>query len=574
MLTFIAQSALVIGALIVLAPPLGIYLHDTFEGRPTFATRILGPIERLIYRLCRIDPGHETAWGSYAFSLIAFNVVGIVILYLLARLQGVLPLNPAHVAGQPALLAFNAAVSFVTNTNWQAYAGETGVSQLTQMVGLTWQNFVSAACGLAVAIVLIRSITRSRSRVIGNVWADVTRGVVYVLLPLSVIVSLVFVSQGVVQTLGADATVMTLEGATQTIARGPVASQEAIKMIGTNGGGFFNANSAHPFENPTAVTNLLQIVLMLLIPAGLTLAFGRYAGNSRQGWAIFSAMLLLFVLSLSGMYAAEQSGNPLLTRSGADQTASAAQAGGNMEGKEVRFASAGSALFGTATTSASCGAVNAMHDSMTPLGGGLALLNILLGEVIFGGVGVGLAGMLLFALLAVFIAGLMVGRTPEYAGKKIESREIQLALLAILVVSGVILLGSGVASVTPAALAARLNDGPHGLTELLYAFASAGGNNGSAFAGLNASGPFFTIGTSLAMLAGRFFFIIPVLGIAGSLAQKQSVPASSGTFPTDSGMFVGLLVGTVLIVGALTFFPALALGPIVEHFIMAAGAAL
>jgi K+-transporting ATPase ATPase A chain len=574
MLSFIVQSALVIGALVVLAPPLGIYLADTFEGRPTFATRVLGPLERLIYRVCRIDPAHETDWGTYAVSLISFNVIGVVILYLIARLQGVLPMNPSHAVGQSALLAFNTAVSFVTNTNWQAYAGETGASQLTQMIGLTWQNFVSAACGLAVAIALIRGITRSKSRVIGNVWADITRGVVYVFLPLSVVFALFFVSQGVVQTLGADIAVTTVEGISQTIARGPIASQEAIKMLGTNGGGYFNANSAHPFENPTAVTSLLQVILLLLIPAALTQTFGRYAGNARQGWAIFSAMLLLFVLSLAGMYAAEQSGNPLLTRAGADQAASALQGGGNMEGKEVRFGTAGSALFGTATTAASCGAVNAMHDSMTPLGGGLAMLNILLGEVIFGGVGVGLAGMLLFALLAVFIAGLMVGRTPEYAGKKVEAREIQLSILAILVVSGVILLGAGIASVTPAALAARLNVGPHGLSELLYAFASAGGNNGSAFAGLNASGSFFTIGTSLAMLIGRFFFIIPVLGIAGSLAQKQSVPASAGTFPTDSGMFVGLLVGTVLIVGALTFFPALALGPIVEHFLMLAGKVL
>lgn len=574
MLTFVFQSALVIGAITVLAPPLGRYIADVFEGRPTFASRVLGPVERAIYRLCRIDPTHETDWRTYAVSLIAFNVIGVVILYLLARLQGVLPMNPSHVAGQSALLAFNTAVSFVANTNWQAYAGETGASQLTQMIGLTWQNFVSAACGISVAIALIRGITRSKSAVIGNVWADITRAVVYVLLPISIIASLFFVSQGVVQSFSADASVTTVEGVTQTIPRGPVASQESIKMLGTNGGGYFNANSSHPFENPTALTNLLQIVLILLIPAALTQTFGRYAGNAKQGWAIFSAMLLLFVLSLAGMYAAEQSGNPVLTNAGANQAATAQQSGGNMEGKEVRFGTAGSALFGTATTAASCGAVNAMHDSMTPLGGGLALLNILLGEVVFGGVGVGLAGMLLFALMAVFIAGLMVGRTPEYAGKKIEAREIQLAILAILVVSGAILLGSGIASVTPAALAARLNTGPHGLSELLYAFASAGGNNGSAFAGIDASGAFFTIGTSVAMLIGRFFFIIPVLGIAGSLARKQSVPASAGTFPTDRGLFVGLLVGTVIIVGALTFFPALALGPIVEHFLMMAGSVL
>jgi len=574
MLSFIIQSALVVGAITVLARPLGVYLADTYEGRPTFASRVLGPVERFIYRLCRIDPSHEMEWGAYAVSFIAFNVVGIVVLYALARLQGFLPLNPAHVAGQSALLAFNTAVSFVTNTNWQAYSGETGASQLTQMVGLTWQNFVSAACGMSVAVALIRGITRSKSRFIGNVWADITRSLVYVLIPLSILAALFFVSQGVVQTLGADTTVTTLEGASQTIVRGPVASQEAIKMLGTNGGGYFNANSAHPFENPTPLTNIVQVILILLIPAALTQTFGKYAGNSRQGWAIFSAMLLLFTLSLAGMYAAEQSGTPLLARAGADQAASAVQSGGNMEGKEVRFGIGGSALFGTATTAASCGAVNSTHDSYTPLGGGLALLNILLGEVIFGGVGVGLAGMLIFALLAVFIAGLMVGRTPEYAGKKIESREIQLAILAILVVSGAILLGSGIASITPSALAARLNGGPHGLSELLYAFASAGGNNGSAFAGLNATGPFFTIGTSLVILAGRFFFIIPVLGIAGSLAQKQSVPASAGTFPTDRGLFVGLLVGTVLIVGALTFFPALALGPIVEHFLMLAGSVL
>ncbi len=570
MVTFVFQSALLLAVLTLASRPLGRYLADVFEGRATFLSRLLGPVERLVYRLCDIDPDRDMSWWSYAGSLIAFNMIGVIVLYALLRLQGVLPLNPSHVQGQPALLAFNTAVSFVTNTNWQAYAGETGVSQLTQMVGLTWQNFVSAASGIAVAVALVRGLTRNRAHGIGNVWADMARAVVYVLLPLSLVSAVFFASQGVVQTLGGPVRATTVEGVTQTIERGPVASQEAIKLLGTNGGGYFNANSAHPFENPTPFTNFIEVLLILLIPAALTHMFGRYAGNARQGWAIFSAMAVLFVLGLAGMYAAEQAGNPVLSAAGASQVASATQSGGNMEGKEVRFGTAGSALFGTATTAASCGAVNSSHDSLTPLGGGIAMLNIMLGEVIFGGVGVGFAGMALFALLAVFIAGLMVGRTPEYAGKKIEAREIQLAILAVLVVSGSILLGAGIAAVTPAALAARLNAGPHGLSELLYAFASAGGNNGSAFAGLDAARPFFTIGTSLAILAGRFFFIIPVLGIAGSLASKPSVPASAGTFPTDSGLFVGLLVGTVLIVGALTFFPALALGPVVEHFLMLA----
>lgn len=570
MLSFVALCAVVLGTVALLVRPLGGYLTAVYSGERPARSRIIAPLERAVYRLCRIDTRHEMNWSGYASALIIFNAVGGAVLYALLRLQGHLPLDPVGVAGQDALTAFNTAVSFVTNTNWQSYAGEHGVTPLVQMAGLTWQNFASAATGMAVAAALARGFARKKTREIGNAWVDVTRGMLYVLLPISIVLALVFVSQGVVQSLAGPVSVTTLEGAAQSIPLGPVASQEAIKVLGTNGGGYFNANSAHPFENPTPLTNVIQIVAMLAIPAALTNMFGRMVGDARQGWALFAAMLLLFCASLSGIYLAERAGNPILEKAGAAQQADTAESS-NMEGKEVRFGTGGSALYAASTTAVSCGAVVASHDSLTPIAGGLALLNIMLGEVVFGGAGVGLAGMVLFALLAVFIAGLMVGRTPEYLGKKIESREIQLTILALLAVSGTILIGAGAGAITPSALEALGNSGPHGLSEILYAFSSGAGNNGSAFAGLNAAAPFYRIGIGICMLIGRYLFIIPVLGIAGSFAQKRTAEESAGTFPTHGALFVGLLIGCVLIVGALTFFPALTLGPLLEHFLMHTG---
>lgn len=571
MIRFAALSIAVLGVVTLLTRPFGGYLAAVYSGERSRRSRVIAPVERSIYRLCRIDPAHEMNWVGYVSALIILNAAGGAILYALVRLQAYLPLNPTGAANQNALVAFNTAVSFVTNTNWQAYAGESSASVLTQMVGLTWQNFLSAATGIAVAVALARGLSRQKTRELGNAWVDVTRSLLYVLLPLSVALALVFASQGVIQDLGSPTVVETLEGGTQTIPAGPVASQEAIKILGTNGGGYFNANSAHPFENPTPVTNALQVIAMLAIPAALTNMFGRFVGDQRQGWALFAAMLVLFCLSLTGIYLAERAGNPILEQAGAAQNSFATTDGGNMEGKEVRFGVGGSALYATSTTAVSCGAVVNSHDSLTPLAGGLAMLNIMLGEVVFGGVGVGLAGMFLFALLAIFIAGLMVGRTPEYLGKKIETREIQLTILAMLAISATILVGAGAGAVTPSALEALGNAGPHGLTELLYAFSSGAGNNGSAFGGIDAASPFFTVGIGLAMLIGRYLFIMPVLGIAGSFARKRTAEVSAGTFPTHGALFVGLLVGTVLIVGALTFFPALSLGPVLEHFLMQAG---
>jgi K+-transporting ATPase ATPase A chain len=494
-----------------------------------------------------------------------------LILYLLQRLQGVLPFNPmgfstAHApSGATAMtpdLAFNTAVSFTTNTNWQNYSGESTLSYFVQMAGLTMHNFTSAAAGMAVAVALIRGFARQQATAIGNFWADLVRATVYVLLPLSVIVALFFCSQGVIQNLHPYTTAVTLEGATQTIAQGPVASQEAIKMLGTNGGGFFNANSAHPFENPTPLTNFVQMLLIFLIPAGLTYTFGQMAGDTRQGWALFAAMSLLFLAGVFVVYAAESSGNPILTKYGLSP--------GNMEGKEVRFGIAASSLFVTATTDASCGAVNAMHDSLTPIGGLVPMFNMQVGEVIFGGVGAGLYGMLLFAILAVFIAGLMVGRTPEYLGKKIEGKEVKMAMVALIATSAAVLLLSGVAT-AGAGLGALGNSGPHGFGEILYAFSSSVANNGSAFGGLSGNTPWYNMALGLAMLVGRFLIIIPMLAAAGSLAAKKKIPVTSGTLPTHGALFVGLLIGTVVIVGALTFFPALSLSPIVEHLLMQAG---
>lgn len=557
--------------LVAVSYPLGLYMARVFTGGRTWLTPVLAPVERFVYRVAGVDPDTEMPWTVYAASLLLFNFACFTILYLLLRLQGVLPLNPTHAAGMAPAIAFNTAVSFVTNTNWQAYAGETGVSHLIQMAGFTWQNFISAATGIAVALAFIRGLTRKESRTVGNFWVDLTRSWLYVMLPICVVLALVYVSQGAVQTLAGSVDAKTVEGVTQAIHLGPVASQEAIKLLGTNGGGFFSANSAHPFENPTPLTDFLQILSVLAIPAGLTFAFGKMAGNIRQGIAVFAAMLILFTASVTVMYSFERAGNPNLTVSGADQVASATQAGGNTEGKEVRFGIESSALYASVTTAASNGAVDGSLSSMTPLSGGMAMLNIALGEVVFGGAGAGLYGMLIFALLAVFIAGLMVGRTPEFLGKKIGPKEMKLAMFAVLALEAGVLVGSAVGVSTPAGLAGRLNFGPHGLTEIMYAFTSGVGNNGSAFAGIDASSAFYATAIGIAMLVGRYLFMLPVLAIAGSMGAKKQVPPSAGTFPTDSPLFVGLLVGVVLIVGALTFFPAYALGPVLEHFLMHAG---
>jgi K+-transporting ATPase ATPase A chain len=557
--------------LLGIAYPLGLYMAKVFSGEKTWLTPVLAPVERLVYRAAGIDPSNEMPWTVYAISLLLFNFACFTILYLLLRFQGLLPLNPTHAVGMTPSVAFNTAVSFVTNTNWQAYAGETGASHLIQMAGFTWQNFISAGTGISVAIALIRGLTRKEVRAIGNFWVDLTRAWLYVLVPVCIVLALAYVSQGVPQTLAGPVSATGVQGAAQSISVGPVASQEAIKGFGTNGGGFFNANSAHPFENPTPFSDFLQVLSVLAIPAGLTFAFGKMAGNMKQGVVVFAAMALLFAVSVGVMYGFEQAGNPNLTRAGADQTASATQVGGNAEGKEVRFGIEASALYGSVTTVASNGAVNGSMSSMTPLSGGMAMLNIALGEVVFGGVGAGLYGMLVFAILAVFIAGLMVGRTPEFLGKKIGPKEMKLAMFAVLALEAGILVLSAIAVVTPAGLAGRLSAGPHGLTEILYAFTSGVGNNGSAFAGLNAASLFYATTVGIGMLVGRYLFIIPVLAIAGSMGAKKQVPPSAGTFPTDTPLFTGLLVGVVVIVGALTFFPAYALGPILEQLLMAAG---
>ncbi|HEY5473592.1 MAG TPA: potassium-transporting ATPase subunit KdpA, partial [Candidatus Limnocylindrales bacterium] len=559
--------------LLAIAYPLGLYMARVFSGQRTWLTPVVAPVERLVCRLAGIDPDNEMPWTVYAISLLLFNFACFTILYLMLRFQGMLPLNPTQAVGMSPEIAFNTAVSFVSNTNWQAYAGETstGASHLIQMAGLTWQNFVSAGTGIAVAVALIRGLTRKEVRAVGNFWVDLTRAWLYVLLPIGIVLALVYVSQGVPQTLAANATATTVQGATQTISMGPVASQEAIKELGTNGGGFFNANSAHPFENPTPFSDWLQVLSILCIPAGLTFTFGKMAGNMKQGAVVFAAMALLFATSVAVMYGFEQAGNPNLAKVGADQVASTTQAGGNTEGKEVRFGIESSALYGSVTTVASNGAVNGSMSSMTPLSGGMAMLNIALGEVVFGGVGAGLYGMLIFAIIAVFIAGLMVGRTPEFLGKKIGPKEMKLAMFAVLALEAGILVLSAIAVVSPAGLAGRLSAGPHGLTEIMYAYTSGVGNNGSAFAGLSAGSLFYATTVGIAMLVGRYLFIIPVLAIAGSMGAKKQVPPSAGTFPTDTPLFTGLLVGVVVIVGALTFFPAYALGPILEQLLMHAG---
>jgi K+-transporting ATPase ATPase A chain len=559
------QIAVFLLAVAALTPPLGRYLFRVFEGRDKPLPRVFGPAERLLYRLSGVDPAKEHTWQGYSVALLVFSALGMLATYALQRWQHLLPLNPQKLGAVAPDLAFNTAASFTTNTNWQNYSGESAMSYLTQMAGLAWHNFTSAAAGIGVALALARGLTRRGGpdgpRTVGNFWADVIRSIVYVLLPASAIVALFFVSQGVIQNLSAYREVATVEGAKQLIAMGPVASQEAIKMLGTNGGGFFNANSAHPFENPTPLTSFVQLLLIFAIPAALTWTYGRMAHSQRQGWALFAAMAFLFLAGVAVAYPAEAGPNPALSGLAVDHSA------GNMEGKEVRFGVGGSALFATVTTDASCGAVNAMHDSFTPIGGLVPLVNIQLGEVIFGGVGAGLYGMLVMVILTVFIAGLMVGRTPEYLGKKVESREMKLAMLYVLVFPVVVLGLTAWSSVVPQGTSSIANPGPHGLSELLYAFTSGAGNNGSAFAGLGGNTRFWNVALAADMLVGRFLMMIPALAIAGSMVGKKVVPAGPGTFPTDGATFTALLVSVVLIVGALTFFPALSLGPVVEHFL-------
>lgn len=583
------QLAIFCLALVVLTKPFGIYMAKIFNGEKTLLTPILGPIERLIYRLCRVDPQEEQTWTGYTAAMLLFSIAGMLVLYAMQRLQFYLPFNPQQLPGVPPALAFNTAASFTTNTNWQAYSGESTMSYFVQMAGLAFHNFVSAATGIALAIALVRGIARRESKTLGNFWVDLTRGTLYLLLPLCIVGALFFVSQGVVQNLNpytkativetqqleqvaADGTKTTTPVTEQVIAQGPVASQEVIKQLGTNGGGFFNANSAHPFENPTPLTNFIAMLAIFLIPAGLTYTLGRMTGNQKHGWAIFTTMMILFLAGFFFVYYFEAQGNPIFNQYGVSQAATNLQSGGNMEGKEVRFGIANSALFATATTDASCGAVNSMHDSFTPMGGMIPLLNIMLGEIIFGGVGAGLYGMLVMVVLTVFIAGLMVGRTPEYLGKKIEAKEVKMAMLYALIFAVIILIGSAWSSVATEYAASKINNsGPHGLSEIVYAYTSATGNNGSAFGGITANNNWYNVTLGLAMLIGRFLMIIPMMGIAGSLAEKKIVPTSAGTFPVHTPLFVILLISVILIVGALTFFPMLSLGPIVEHFLMNSG---
>lgn len=554
---------LFVAMVLMLAKPVGLWLFALYEGRRTPLHALLGPVERGFYRLSGIDPTQEQGWRRYAVHMLIFNAVLLLATYGLLRLQGVLPLNPQGFGAVSEPLAFNTAISFAANTNWQSYAGESTMSNLSQMLALTIHNFLSAATGIALAFALFRGFARRSATGIGNFWADMTRVTLYLLLPLSVVLALFYIASGVPQTLAGSIDVTTLEGVRQTIALGPVASQEAIKMLGTNGGGFFNANSAHPFENPTALTNLVQMLSIFLIGAGLTYTFGKAVGNVRQGWAILAAMMTLFLIGVTITYWQEAAGNPILHGLGV--------AGGNMEGKELRFGIAASALFSVVTTAASCGAVNAMHDSFTAIGGMIPLFNMQLGEVVIGGVGAGVYGFLLFAILAVFVAGLMVGRTPEYVGKKIEAREVKLAVLAIAILPLIILGFTAVASVLPAGLAGPLNKGPHGFSEILYAFTSAVANNGSAFAGLSANTPFYNGMLGVAMWIGRFFIIVPMLAIAGGLAAKRHTPETAGSFPTTGPLWTGLLIGIVLVVGGLTFLPSLALGPIADHLAMVRG---
>ncbi|WP_267548860.1 potassium-transporting ATPase subunit KdpA [Rhizobium rhizogenes] len=557
------QILIYIGILLLLVKPLGGYMTRVFTGERTPLSYVFGPVERGLYRLAGTDEREEQHWTTYSISLLLFSLAGFLVLYALQRLQAGLPYNPAGMTAVGPELSFNTATSFVTNTNWQNYGGESTMSYLVQMAGLTVQNFVSAATGIAIAIALIRAFARASGKAIGNFWVDMTRATLYVLLPICIVLTIALVYLGVPQTLGPYVNATTLEGAQQTIAVGPVASQLAIKMLGTNGGGFFNANSAHPFENPDAISNLIQMLAIFAIGAALTNVFGRMVGSQRQGWAILAAMGTLFIAGVIVTYWAEAAGNPLIHALGVQ--------GGNMEGKEVRFGIAASSLFAVITTAASCGAVNGMLDSFTAIGGLIPLINLQLGEVIVGGVGAGFYGILMFVIIAIFVAGLMVGRTPEYLGKKIEAKEVKMAMLAVLCLPFGMLIFTAISVVLPSAVASVGNSGPHGFSEILYAYSSAAANNGSAFGGLSGNTPWYNITLGMVMLIGRFLVIVPALAIAGSLITKKTVPASAGTFPTDGPLFVGLLVGTILIVGGLTFFPALALGPIVDHLAMIAG---
>jgi K+-transporting ATPase ATPase A chain len=582
------QIGLYVLVLFLITKPIGVFLARVFERQKTILDPLLRPVERLVYRLCGVDENKEMRWTEYGTTMLFFSAVSLILLYLLERLQQWLPWNPQRFANVTPDLAWNTAVSFTTNTNWQAYTPETTMSYLTQMAGLAYHNFASAAVGIALAIAVIRGVSRNESKTIGNFWVDLTRSFLWVLLPVCLVGSLVLVSQGVVQSLkpyttaqlvepqivqtqGTDGKTVSQTVTQQVIATGPTASQEVIKMFGTNGGGFFYANSAHPYENPTPFTNFFEMILIFAIPSGLTYTLGRMTKSQGHGWAVWSAMTALFLVGLTVAYWSEARGNPQFA--GVDQTASALQSGGNMEGKEVRFGIANSALFATATTDASCGAVNSMHDSFTPLGGMVPLVNIMLGEVIFGGVGSGLYGILVFVILAVFIAGLMVGRTPEYLGKKIESFDVKMAMLSVLISSLTILVFAAIAVVAKFGTSSISNPGPHGLSQILYAYTSSVGNNGSAFGGLNANTTWYNASTAIAMLLGRFFVVIPILAIAGNLARKKVTPASLGTFPVTGPLFTVLLICTILIVGALTFFPALSLGPILEHLLMLSGKA-
>ncbi|HXX62264.1 MAG TPA: potassium-transporting ATPase subunit KdpA [Bacteroidota bacterium] len=587
----IGQIIVFFAIILAMTKPLGVFMYRVFEGQPTFLHPVLRPVERLIYRLTGVREDQEQSWVRYSASMISLSFFSFLFVYVLQRVQGYLPLNPMHFstaqAPQSATpmtpdLAFNTAISFLTNTNWQSYSPDTTMSYLTQMAALTVQNFVSAAVGIAVAVAMIRGFARHTAETIGNFWVDCTRCTLYILMPICVVATLILVGQGCIQNFEGPVTATTLEGQSQVIEQGPLASQEAMKMLGTNGGGYFNANSAHPYENPTPLSNLLEEFLLLSLAAALTYVFGKMVRDTRQGWALFSAMAVLFFVGVFVCYWAEQRGNPILTDLGIQPTYTGNQPGGNMEGKEVRFGIAQSALFATIVTDASCGAVNSMHDSFTPLGGLVPLFNIQTDEVIFGGVGAGLYSMLIYAVVAVFIGGLMVGRTPEYVGKKIEQKEVKMAIIAILATSLCILGFTALSSVLPFAqngywnapgpAAANTNNAAaHGLSEILYAYSSSAGNNGSAFAGINANTPWYNLTLGLDMLVGRFLFIIPALAIAGSLAAKKLIPTSSGTLPTNGLLFVSLLVGTVVIVGALTYFPVLSLGPIVEHFQMLDG---
>jgi K+-transporting ATPase ATPase A chain len=595
---FALLTSVTLGLVLVLVRPLGIYMARVMEGQIALPARLSG-IERALYRACGVDPAEDMRWSQYAVALLVFNVIGALLVYVLQRAQQWLPLNPEHFTAVTADSAFNTAVSFVTNTDWQGYAGESTLSDLVQMTGLTVQNFLSAATGLAVALALIRGFARHSAAGIGNFWVDVTRATMYVLLPLSLVLAIALVSQGVIQTLHADRTATTIEKITydnpkldadgnplkddrgnpvtepattqsQILPMGPVASQEAIKELGTNGGGFFNANSAHPFENPTTLSNLLEMAAILLIPMALSYTFGVMVGDRRQGWALLVSMLVLFCIMAATAFYAEQQGNPLVAKQGIDQLASSMQAGGNMEGKEARLGIAASALFAAATTATSCGAINGVHDSMLPLGGFVPLFLMQLGELVPGGVGTGIYTILIFAVLGVFIAGLMIGRTPEYLGKKIEAREMKLASIFILTTPLVVLVGTAVAVMTAAGTAGIANPGAHGFSEILYAFTSAGNNNGSAFAGLSANTIFYNVSLGVVMWIGRFWPIIAALAIAGSLAGKKRIPVTEGTMPTHGPLFVCLLIGTILLIGVLNYVPALALGPVVEHFMLSA----